>query len=87
METNQYVTYADLSAAAGVKRVTLYRWIVRGLLPAPDDTAPSRRGSAVAVWRTDAALVRARAIELANLSSPEKWAAWIKSKTETKATL
>lgn len=38
------VTVADLLAAGGISRATLYRWTERGLVPAPEGYEPGRRG-------------------------------------------
>jgi DNA-binding transcriptional MerR regulator len=38
------VTVADLLAAGGISRATLYRWTERGLVPAPEGYEPGQRG-------------------------------------------
>ena len=40
----QFLSYADLEERYGKSRVTLWRWVRAGLLPAPYETGPNSVG-------------------------------------------
>ena len=42
----RFLSYADLEARYGKCRMTLYRWVCKGLLPAPYSTGPGSVGFA-----------------------------------------
>jgi predicted DNA-binding transcriptional regulator AlpA len=42
----QFLSYADLEERYGKSRVTLWRWVRAGLLPAPYETGPNSVGFA-----------------------------------------
>ena len=42
----RFLSYADLEARYGKSRVTIWRWIRAGLLPAPYETGPNSVGFA-----------------------------------------
>ncbi len=41
MHTHEYLSYSDLSERYGKSRVTLWRWVRAGLLPAPYSNGPN----------------------------------------------
>ena len=43
----QYLSYADLAERYGKSRVTIWRWVRDGLLPAPYSTGPNSAGFSV----------------------------------------
>lgn len=44
--TRRYLSYADLEQRYGKSRVTIWRWVRAGILPAPYNTGPNSRGFA-----------------------------------------
>ena len=40
----QFLSYADLEERYGKSRVTIWRWVRKGLLPAPYEVGPNTRG-------------------------------------------
>jgi predicted DNA-binding transcriptional regulator AlpA len=55
----RFLSYADLEERYGKSRVTLWRWVRAGLLPAPKKTGPNSRGfEAEEIEARDAGLKR-----------------------------
>lgn len=42
----RFLSYADLEERYGKSRVTIWRWVRAGILPAPYETGPNSRGFA-----------------------------------------
>ena len=55
----RFLSYADLEARYGKSRITIWRWVRAGLLPAPYETGPNSRGfDADEIDKRDANLTR-----------------------------
>ncbi len=55
----QFLSYADLEERYGKSRVTLWRWVRAGLLPAPYEIGPNSVAfSSQEIWDRDASLKR-----------------------------
>ena len=56
---HRFLSYADLEERYGKSRVTIYRWVRAGLLPAPYQTGPNSVGfDSLEISERDATLPR-----------------------------
>ena len=62
-----FLSYADLEKRYGKSRVTIWRWVRAGLLPAPYEIGPNSRGfNSQEIRERDAKLKRATYAKEAN---------------------